>query len=251
MYIMRAGSSFTNFVTDGNVRQNAQTFNPDLFNKVGAITGYPGPSNSIAAAAGDLGGKIVMKGGRSPAPGPSYQSFEESAELRDGTYGKNYAPVKSCNNNQCGGRKMKKDSKKKHTKKKHHKKSTKKHHKKSTKKHHKKSTKKHHKKSTKKHHKKSTKKHHKKSTKKHHKKSTKKHHKKSNKKSRKSLLSLLKFKMRGGEPATVPAGTTSNGYHQYMSNQPQTNVYGLDGNLSPSDNAMANPMKIKVTNACA
>jgi len=227
MYIMRAGSSFTNFVTDGNVRQNAQTFNPDLFNKVGAITGYPGPSNSIAAAAGDLGGKIVMKGGRSPAPGPSYQSFEESAELRDGTYGKNYAPVKSCNNNQCGGRKMKKDSKKKHTKKKHHKKSTKKHHKKSTKKHHKKSTKKHHKKST------------------------KKHHKKSNKKSRKSLLSLLKFKMRGGEPATVPAGTTSNGYHQYMSNQPQTNVYGLDGNLSPSDNAMANPMKIKVTNACA
>jgi len=57
--------------------------------------------------------------------------------------------------------------------------------------------------------------------------------------------------MRGGEPATVPAGTTSNGYHQYMSNQPQTNVYGLDGNLSPSDNAMANPMKIKVTNACA
>ena len=203
MYVMRAGSSFTNFVPDGNVRQNAQTFNPDLFNKVGAITGYPGPSNSIAAAAGDLGGKIVMKGGRSPAPGPSYQSFEESAELRDGTYGKNYAPVKSCNNNQCGGRKMKKDSKKKHTKKKHHKKST------------------------------------------------KKHHKKSNKKSRKSLLSLLKFKMRGGEPATVPAGTTSNGYHQYMSNQPQTNVYGLDGNLSPSDNAMANPMKIKVTNACA
>ena len=84
--------------------------------------------------------------------------------------------------------------------------------------------------------------------------STKKKHT-MKKKSRKPL-SLLKdvrdlFKMRGGEPATVPPGTTSNGYHQYMSNQPQSNVYGLDGNLSPSDNAMANPMKIKVANACA
>jgi len=203
---MRAGSSFTNFVTDGNVRQNAQTFNPDLFNKVGAITGYPGPSNSIAAAAGDLGGKIVMKGGRSPAPGPNYHSFEDSAELRDGTYGKNYAPVKSCNNNQCGGRKMKKNKsmKKKHAMKKH--------------------------------------------------KSMKKKH--TIKKKTRKPLSLLEdvrdlFKMRGGEPASVPPGTTSNGYHQYMSNNAQSNIYGLDGNLSPSENALANPMKIKVANACA
>ena len=216
---MRAGSSFTNFVTDGNVRQNAQTFNPDLFNKVGAITGYPGPSNSIAAAAGDLGGKIVMKGGRSPAPGPNYHSFEDSAELRDGTYGKNYAPVKSCNNNQCGGRKMKKNKsmKKKHVMKKNKSMKKKKH------------------------------------TMKKNKNMKKKHTMK--KKTRKPL-SLLKdvrdlFKMRGGEPASVPPGTTSNGYHQYMSNNAQSNIYGLDGNLSPSENALANPMKIKVANACA
>ena len=50
---MRAGSSFTNFVTDGNVRQNPGTFEPDLYNKVGAVTGYPGPDTGVAAAAGN------------------------------------------------------------------------------------------------------------------------------------------------------------------------------------------------------
>ena len=65
------------------------------------------------------------------------------------------------------------------------------------------------------------------------------------------------FKMSGGAPATlapatlapVPVGSTSNGYHQYMGNNPHTNVYGLDGSLAPS--ALANPIPIKVTNQCA
>ena len=61
---MRAGSSFTNFVTAGNVRQNPRTFEPDLYNRVGAVTGYPGPDTGVAAAAGNPGPKIVMKGGR-------------------------------------------------------------------------------------------------------------------------------------------------------------------------------------------
>ena len=109
---MSAGSSFTNFVTEGNVRQNAQDFNPLLYSKVGAITGYPGPNTGIAAAAGNPGPKIVpvMNGGRKTAPGPDYHSFVDSDDLRAGVYGRNLAPVKSCNNNMCGGKKSKTDN---------------------------------------------------------------------------------------------------------------------------------------------
>ena len=80
--------------------------------------------------------------------------------------------------------------------------------------------------------------------------------KRSVKKNMRKPLSMLEdvrdlFRMKGGEPAEVPKGSSSNGYHQYMGNQPHSNIYGLDGNLSPSENALANPMKIKVHNACA
>lgn len=227
---MTAGSSYTNFVTNGNVHQNAETFNPDLFNKVGAVKGYPGPSNSILAAAGDFGGKVVMKGGRKPSPGPDYHSFEDSDDLRAGTYGKNYAPVKSCNNNQCGGRRrgrgrrtmrkgrksMRRGMRKTKRGMRQMKRGRKSVHKgRKSMKHH-----------------------------------TKKHLRRIRRKSL-SMLKDVRDLFKGGSPAEVPAGTTSNGYHQFMSNQPHTNVYGLDGNLSPQDNALANPMKIKVQNACA
>lgn len=244
-----AGSSFTNFVTDGNVHQNAQTFNPKLYSKVGAVTGYPGPANSILAAAGDFGGKIEkveqnhkndMKGGRSPAAGPSYHSFEHTNEVRGGVYGKNYAPVKVCNNNQCGGRKTKRGMRKtKHggRKTKHGMKHGMKHGGRKTKRGMKHGMK-----------------HGMRKTKRGMKGKKLMHRNKSHK-SRKSIRFLKDvrdlFRMRGGEPAEVPVGSTSNGYHQYMGNQPHSNVYGLDGNLSPNDNAMANPMKIKVTNACS
>ena len=226
---MTAGSSSTNFVTDGNVRQNAQTFNPDLFNKVGAVTGYPGPSNGILAAAGDFGGKVEMKGGRKASPGPDYHSFEDSSELRAGTYGKNYAPVKSCNNNQCGGRKGKRSVRKGKRSVRKGKRSVRKG-------------------------KRSVRKG-KRSVRKG-KRSVGHTAKKHMKRVRRKSLRMLKdvrdlFKMKGGSPAEVPSGSTSNGYHQYMSNHPHTNVYGMDGSLSPSENALANPMKIKVANACA
>ena len=212
---MSAGSSSTNFVTGGNVHQNAQTFNPDLFSNVGPVKGYPGPSNGILAAAGDFGGKMEMKGGRKASPGPDYHSFEDSSELRAGTYGKNYAPVKACNNNQCGGRKGKRSVRKGKRSVRKGKRSVRKG-----------------------------------------KRSVRHTAKKHLKRVRRKSLHMLKdvrdlFKMKGGSPSEVPSGSTSNGYHQYMSNQPHTNVYGMDGSLSPSENALANPMKIKVANACA
>ena len=226
---MSAGSSSTNFVTGGNVHQNAQTFNPDLFSNVGPVKGYPGPSNGILAAAGDFGGKMEMKGGRKASPGPDYHSFEDSSELRAGTYGKNYAPVKACNNNQCGGRKGKRSVRKGKRSVRKVKRSVRKG-------------------------KRSVRKG-KRSVRKG-KRSVRHTAKKHLKRVRRKSLHMLKdvrdlFKMKGGSPSEVPSGSTSNGYHQYMSNQPHTNVYGMDGSLSPSENALANPMKIKVANACA
>jgi hypothetical protein len=263
IYIMSAGSSFTNFVTDGNVRQNAQTFNPDLYSKVGAITGYPGPNNGIEAAAGKLGGKIVpMKGGmRKPAPGPNYYSFVDTPDVEKGVFHKNYAPIKVCNNNQCGGmRKTKRGMRK-------------------TKRGMRKTKRgmriakqgmrnaKQSMRNAKMGMKKMklgmrrTKKGLRRT-----KKGMRKTLKNTMRKSRRISLSKLEdvrdlFKMSGGAPAplnpaalapaTVPAGSTSNGYHQYMGNQPHTNVYGLKGGLEPAENALANPIPIKVTNQCA
>jgi hypothetical protein len=227
---MRAGSSFTNFVTEGNVRQNAQDFNPHLYNKVGAITGYPGPNTGVAAAAGDPGPEIVpvMKGGRKPAPGPDYHSFVDSDDLRAGVYGKNLAPVKSCNNNMCGGKKMKKGKKtmaKKSISKKMGKKSTHKNIK------------------------------GKKMSKKTVSKKSKSKAKNGMKRARKTTRKFLKdvrdlFRMNGGAPATVPAGSQSTGYHQYMSNTPFSNSYSAGGHLAPLENALANPVLIHPTDNC-
>ena len=138
-----ADSESTNYVCNGNVRENSQTFNPGLYSKVGPVVGYPGPSNAVAAAAGSPGPKIVMAGGnRSPAIGPNYQSF---VNAEDGVYGKGYAPLTVENNNMpvkmSGGKKRRKN---KHSKKvkKHHKKSTKRSNRKSTKRRNRKSSKK-------------------------------------------------------------------------------------------------------------
>lgn len=232
---MTAGSSFSNFVTDGNVRQDAMTFNPKLYSNVGAIKGYPGPANSPLAAAGDFGGKIMMKAGRRPAAGPDYHSFEDSEHLRSGEFRKGYAPVKSCNNNQCGGRKMKRGMRK-------------------TKRGMRKMKKGSH---AMKRGMRKTKQGVRKMKKgKRTMKRGMRKAKRSVKKSMRKPLSMLEdvrdlFRMKGGEPAEVPKGSSSNGYHQYMGNQAHSNIYGLDGNLSPSENALANPMKIKVQNACA
>ena len=246
---MRAGSSFTNFVTEGNVRQNAQTFEPDLYNKVGAVTGYPGPNTGVAAAAGNPGPEIVMKGGRSPSPGPNYHSFEDSADLKAGVYGKNLAPVKVCNNNMCGGRKSKKGRHMKKGKKSKALKTRKAMKKRKTMK----------------------------------KRGTKKQMLKSRvklaklrRRSRKYLRDVRDlFSMRGGEPATVPAGahtsghrqvqkvqdggspapvpagSSSNGYVQYMSNVPFALSYSSGGKLAPAENALANPAPIHPMDNCS
>lgn len=225
---MRAGSSFTNFVTEGNVRQNAQDFNPLLYNKVGAITGYPGPNTGVAAAAGNPGPEIipVMKGGRKAAPGPDYHSFVDSDDLRAGLYGKNLAPVKSCNNNMCGGKKVKKGKGKKTASKKSDKKKAAR-----------KTPKKVLSKSSKK-----TKKTTKKS------KNGMKGVRKTTRKYLKDIRGL--FGLKGGAPASVPSGTQSSGYHQYMSNQPFSNSYSAGGHLAPLDNALANPVLIHPTDNC-
>ena len=203
---MRAGSSFTNFVTNGNVRQNAQDFNPDLYNKVGAVTGYPGPDTGVAAAAGNPGPEIVMKGGRSPSPGPNYQSFKDGNDWPT----RGYAPVKTCNNNQCGGRRRRRRTMRKA------------------------------------------------------KRSMRKVRRSMRKARRTMRRSMRKAKrtlrrktrrhrrrhMRGGSPATVPSGSNSSGYHQYMSNQPFSNSYSAGGHLDPSENALANPVLIHPTDNC-
>lgn len=239
---MRAGSSYTNFVTEGNVRQNAQDFDPNLFNKVGAVTGYPGPDTGVAAAAGNPGPKIVMKGGRSPSPGPNYHSFEDSQELKDGVYGKNLAPVKVCNNNMCGGRKSRRGRKMS----KRGRKMTKR-----------------------------GRKMRKRQTKRQ-KLRSKINLRKMRRKSRKYLRDVRDlFRMGGGSPSTVPsgshtsghrqlmkvqgggspapvaAGSSSNGYVQYMSNVPFSLTYSTGGDLSPSENALANPPTIHAMDNCS
>ena len=76
-----AESASTNFVVDGNVRDNAfNGINLETPNKIGAVVGYPGPNNGVAAAAGNPGAKIVMKGGNpdlydSVGTGPDYEAF--------------------------------------------------------------------------------------------------------------------------------------------------------------------------------
>ena len=225
---MRAGSSYTNFVTDGNVRQNAQDFNPKLYNNVGAVTGYPGPNNGVAAAAGNPGPEIVMKGGRSPSPGPNYQAFVDSHELRAGVYGKNLAPVKSCNNNMCGGKK-KRGAKGKGKDKKTRGIVSKKHGKSMKKRRGLKGKTRGAKKSR-----------------------SRSIVMKTRRKSRKYLKDVRNlFRMGGGSPAEVPSGSHSNGYHQYMGNQPFSNSYSAGGNLEPSENALANPVLIHPTDNCS
>jgi hypothetical protein len=243
---MRPGSSFTNFVTDGNVRQNAQDFNPELYNKVGAIKGYPGPDTGVAAAAGDPGPLLIpipaKKGGsRAPAPGPDYLSFTDSADVRAGIYGRNYAPVTKCNNNMCGGRKTRKYKVTKHKgkgKKMHRvtKHKAKKMHRAT--------------------------KH--KATMKKHKGTLKAMMARKSSKAKRMLKQLRKraksrkylsdvrdlYRMNGGSPAPVPEGTQSNGYHQYMSNQPYTPSYSAGGELAPAENALANPVLIQRTDNC-
>ena len=188
---MRAGSSFTNFVTEGNVRQNPQTFNPDLYNKEGVIEGYPGPNTGVAAAAGN--------------PGPH---------------------VKVCSNkNMCGGRKTRKGRQMKKIKK--------------------------------------SKALNKRIALKKHKTMKKRATKRDMVKSRIKLTKLRRrsrkylrdvrdlFSMRGGEPASVPTGSSSNGSLQYMTNVPFALSYSSGGKLAPADNAIANPVPIHPTNNCS
>ena len=152
-----ADSESTNYVCNGNVRENSQTFNPGLYSKVGAVVGYPGPNNGVAAAAGNPGPKIVsdvtsssdvvasnvmVGGNRSPAIGPNYQSF---VNAEDGVYGKGYAPLTVENNNmpvKMSGGKKRRRSKYSKKAKKYHKKSTKRSNRKSTKRSNRKSSKK-------------------------------------------------------------------------------------------------------------
>ena len=178
-----------------------------MYNKVGAVTGYPGPDTGVAAAAGNPGPEIVMKGGRSPSPGPNYQSFKDGSDWPT----RGYAPVKTCNNNQCGGRRRRRRTMRKA------------------------------------------------------KRSMRKGRRSMRKARRTMRRSMRKAKrtlrkktrrhrrrhMRGGSPATVPSGSNSSGYHQYMSNQPFSNSYSAGGHLSPSENALANPVLIHPTDNCA
>lgn len=210
---MRAGSSYTNFVTNGNVRQNAESFpQTDLFNKVGAVKGYPGPDTGVAAAAGNPGPEIVMKGGRSAKAGPDYHSFVDHDDLKAGVYANQYAPVQSCNNNQCGGRKSRRRVRKAKRSMRKAKRSMRK---------------------------------------------ARRSMRKGRRSMRKGRRTMRKGRrtrrrrvMRGGEPASVPSGSQSSGYHQYMSNQPFTNSYSAGGELAPSENALANPVLIHPTNNC-
>ena len=213
--VMRAGSSFTNFVTNGNVRQNAQDFNPDLYNKVGAVKGYPGPDTGVAAAAGNPGPEIKMKGGRSPSPGPNYHSFHDGSDWPT----RGYAPVKHCNNNQCGGRRRRRSMRKAKRTMRKGKRSMRKGRRSMRK--------------------------------------SRRSMRKSRRSMRKVRRTLRRktrrhrrHHMRGGSPAPVPAGSNSSGYHQYMSNQPFSNSYSAGGHLAPSENALANPVLIHPTNNC-
>lgn len=222
-----ADSESTNYVCNGNVRENSQTFNPGLYSKVGPVVGYPGPDNGVAAAAAKPGPKIVMVGGnRSPAIGPNYQSF---VNAEDGVYGKGYAPLTVENNNMpvkmSGGkrRRLLKYSKK-----------------------------------VKKHHKKSTKRSNRKSTKRRNRKSTKRRNRKSSKKrktmKKRGMLTNLKkmLGMKGGNPANFTPDPSVESDRQFLNNQEKgfTNSYTQGGELSPSENALANPTLTTPTNNC-
>ena len=213
---MRAGSSFTNFVTDGNVRQNAQDFNPNLYNNVGGVTGYPGPNNGVAAAAGNPGPEIVnnMKGGRPLIPGPNYQSFRNGDDWPT----RGHAPFEICNGvtNKCGGkrrrgRKMSRGRKTRKTSR---------------------------------------------AVRKMIRTKSRRLRRASRKASRKVRKMIRKASrkarkmMRGGSPAPVPPGSESSGYNQYLSNQSFSNSYEAPLNIKPEENALANPVIIKPTNNC-
>jgi hypothetical protein len=252
-----AESASTNFVVDGNVRDNAfNGINFETPNKIGAVVGYPGPNNGVAAAAGNPGPKIVMKGGnpdlydsvgtisdyeefaakggakrakkggnRSPSPGPNYLTFTNSPELEAGVYRKGYAPVVRENNNFIVGGKKRRRSK------------------------YSKKVKKPHKKSHKKFHVKSRKKVHVKSHKKANKKSVKK--RKTIKKKRGMLTNLKKMLgMKGGNPANFTPDTSVPNDRQYMTNQEFTNSYSQGGKLAPLESALANPTLTTPTNNC-
>lgn len=251
-----AESASTNFVTDGNVRDNAfNGINFETPNKVGGVVGYPGPNSGVAAAAGDAGVKIVMKGGnpdlydnvgtiseyeefvkggakrgkkggnRSPVQGPNYLAFIDSPDLQSGVYGKGYAPVVRENNNVTVGGKKRRKSKYSKKAKKHHKKTHKKVHKKTHKKVHKKSHKKVHKKSGKK--------------------------RKTMKKKPGMLTNLKKMLgMKGGNPANFTPDPSVPSDRQYMTNQEFTNSYSQGGKLAPLESALANPTLTTPTNNC-
>jgi len=210
-----AESESTNFVTNGNVRQNAESFpNTDLFNNVGAIKGYPGPDTGVAAAAGNPGPKIVMKGGRSPSPGPNYQGFKDGSDWPT----RGYAPVKTCNNNQCGGRRSRRGKRSMRRGTRSMRRGTR--------------------------------------SMRRGKRSMRRGRRsmrrgnRSMRRGRRTLRRKTRRHMRGGSPATVPSGSNSSGYHQYMSNQPFSNSYSAGGHLDPSENALANPVLIHPTNNC-
>ena len=217
-----------NFVVDDNVRNNAQNFSGHLSSDKGPVTGFPGPSTGVEAAAGNPGSKLVMTGGngnsRPPAEGPDYHAFVNSQDLQNGVYANNYAPVVVENNNrpikQSGGKKRRKN---KHSKK----------------------VKKHHKKS--KRHAMKSKRHTKRHTKRHAKKLMKKR-----KTMKKGMLTNLKklLGMKGGNPATFTPNPSVANDRQYMNNQEFTNSYKQGGHLDVKLSALANPTLTTPTNNC-
>ena len=244
-----AESESTNYVCNGNVRENSQTFNSGLYNKAGTVVGYPGPNSGVAAAASNPGPKIVsdvmVGGNRSPAIGPNYQSF---VNAEDGVYGKGYAPLTVENNNMpvkmsdgsvapltvennnmpvkmTGGKRRRRS---KYSKK------------------------------AKKHHKKSTTRHKRKSSNRRNKKSTKRRNRKSSKKrktmKKKGMLTNLKkmIGMKGGNPSNFTSDTSVESDRQFLNNQEAgfTNSYTQGGQLSPLENALANPTLTTPTNNC-
>ena len=213
-----AESASTNFVVDGNVRDNAfNGINLETPNKIGAVVGYPGPNNGFEAAAGNHGPEIVMRGGTSrvPATGPDYHAFVDSKDLRDGVYAYNYAPVVAENNNrsvkQSGG-KRRRSSKYSNKVKKYYGMKSKRHGVKS-----------------------------------------KRHGVKKRKTmKKKGMLTNLKnmLRMKGGSPANFTPDPSVPSDRQYMNNQELTNSYTQGGKLAPHLNALANPTLTTPTNNC-
>ena len=205
----------TNYARYGNIQNE-----PELYNRTGAVTGFPGPDSGVEAAAGNPGPKIIMNGGTT-SRGPSYYGYTDVPGLKEGDFINTYAPVTRCNNNQCGGKKTRRGKGKSNKSKRKHSKSMK-------------------------HHKKS--KRHQKKSKRHQKKS--KRHNKKTRRSR-SVLSDVRglFRMRGGEPASFTSMPTASD-RQYMTNVAFSNSYSAGGDLHPSENALANPVLIQPTNNC-